>query len=83
MRPQVRERERQGKELREREGGLGRLVAQQNKEEFFQQITPFLRPLKSYIKRRLRIAYLTLQVRTPVYTSGDILDEVLLRAYEN
>ena len=83
MRPQVRERARQGKELREREGGLGRLVAQQNKEEFFQQITPFLGPLKSYIQRRLRIAYLTLQVRTPVYTSGDILDEVLLRAYEN
>lgn len=59
------------------------MVAQQNKEEFFQQITPFLLPLKSYIKRRLRIAYLSLQIRTPVYTSGDILDEVLLRAYDN
>jgi len=83
MRSRAAERECQGKELRDREIGLGRLAAQQNKEEFFQQITPFLQPLRSYIKRRLRIAYLTLQIHTPVQTSGDILDEVLLRAYDN
>ena len=69
--------------MRDREVALGKLSAQQHKDEFFQQITPLLQPLQSYIKRRLRIAYLTLQVRTPVYTSGDILDEVLLRAYDN
>jgi len=34
MRPQVTERARQGKELREREGGLGRLVAQRARGGF-------------------------------------------------
>jgi RNA polymerase sigma factor (sigma-70 family) len=76
-------RELQGRALQQKESELGKLSAQQNKEEFFKQIIPLLNPLKSYIKRLLRIAYLTLQVRTPVYASGDILDEVVLRAYEN
>jgi hypothetical protein len=66
--------------LREREGRLGKLAAQQKKEEFFNQITPLLQPLKAYIKRRLRVAYLTLQIRKPVYTSDDILDEVILES---
>jgi DNA-directed RNA polymerase specialized sigma24 family protein len=68
--------------LEKKEAELGRLAAQQNKGEFFNQITPLLQPLRSYIKRRLRVAYLTLQIRTPVYSSDDLLDEVVLHAYE-
>jgi RNA polymerase sigma factor (sigma-70 family) len=39
--------------------------------------------LQSYIRRRLRIAYLTQQITEPIATSGDILDRVILNAYEN
>src|SRR3984885_12780261 len=59
-------RSEQSEGLKKKEAELGRLAAQQNKEEFFNQITPLLQPLRSYIKRRLRVAYLTLQIRTPV-----------------
>ena len=83
MRPRAAERERQGKDLRDTKVALGELAAEQKKEEFFQRITPLLQPLKSYIKRRLRVAYLSMQIRTPVYTSGDLLHEVLLKAYDN
>ena len=69
--------------LQRKEGELNSLRVHGRKEEFFQQILPLLGPLKAYIKRQLRIAYLTLKIRTPVYTSGDILDQVMLAAYEN
>ena len=75
-------RSEQSERLEKKEAELGRLAAQQNKGEFFNQITPLLQPLRSYIKRRLRVAYLTLQIHTPVYTSGDLLDRVIFRAYE-
>lgn len=74
-------RRRQGESLRQKEPELQRLAAEKNREEFFRQILPLLRPLQSYIKRRLRIAYDELEIRTPVATSGDILDEVVLEAY--
>src|ERR1700704_4086463 len=76
-------RKQQGEALQQREAKLRRLADQRNKQEFFPQIVPLLQPLKDYIKRRLRIAYLELQIRVPVYTSGDILDKVVLKAYEN
>jgi RNA polymerase sigma factor (sigma-70 family) len=76
-------RKQQGEALQQREAKLRRLADQRSKQEFFQQIVPLLQPLKDYIKRRLRIAYLELQIRVPVYTSGDILDKVVLKAYEN
>ncbi|MGD1077985.1 MAG: sigma-70 family RNA polymerase sigma factor [Candidatus Sulfotelmatobacter sp.] len=79
----ARKRERQGQDLGRKGVALGTLAAQQNKEEFFEQIVPLLQPLESYIERRLRIEYLTMQIRTPLYTSGDILDEVVLKAYIN
>jgi len=79
--PRITRRE-QSEGLGKKEAELGRLASQENKEEFFNQITPLLKPLRSYIKRRLRLAYLTLQIRTPVYTSGDLLNQVILRAYE-
>ena len=75
------ERSRQREGLRQKEPELQRLAAEKNKKEFFRQILPLLRPLQSYIKRRLRIAYDELEIRTPVATSGDILDEVVLEAY--
>jgi RNA polymerase sigma factor (sigma-70 family) len=83
--PQARiaKRRQQEESLRARETELTNLASHNKKEEFFKHVTPFLRPLKDYIKRRLRVAYLTLDVRTPVYTSGDMLDTVVLKAYEN
>ena len=79
----ARKREQQGRDLGRREAALGILAVQQNREGFFQQIIPLLQPLESYIARRLRIAYLNLQIHTTLYTSGDILDEVVLKAYSN
>lgn len=76
-------RQQQSDLLQTKEGDLKSLAAHGPKDEFFQQILPLLGPLKSYVKRRLRIAYLTREIRTPVYTSGDILDQVVLAAYEN
>lgn len=76
-------REQQGELLRQKEAELFRLAAEQKKEEFFRQITPLLGPLRSYIKRRLRIAYLDLDIRVSVQNSGDILEDVILGAYEN
>lgn len=76
-------REQQGQQLRQKEAELARLASQGKEKEFFQQITPLLGPLKDYIKRRLRVAYLEMEVRTPVYTTGDLLDQVTFRAYED
>ncbi len=73
----------QGERLHQQQGRLAMLADAQNKKEFFKQILPLLKPLRSYIKRRLRIAHLTSQVRSPLYTSGDFLDEVVLQAYEH
>ena len=66
--PQARiaRRRQQEQSLRARDTELKNLASQSKQEEFFKQVTPFLHPLKSYIKRRLRVAYLTLDVRTPV-----------------
>jgi RNA polymerase sigma factor (sigma-70 family) len=76
-------RRTQGDLLNQKEAELGKLASQEEKDEFFQQIIPLLQPLRSYIKRRLRVAYLSQQIRTPAVSSGDILDELVLKAYEN
>ncbi len=77
------QRSKQGERLRQQQASLASLVDANNKKEFFSQILPLLRPLKSYITRRLRVAYITSRLRTPLYTSADFLDEVLLQAYEH
>lgn len=69
--------------LRASEPELKRLATEGRQDEFFGQIMPLLGILKSYIKRQLRVAYLDEQIRTPVHTSEDILDVVVLRAYAN
>ena len=71
-----------GEMLKEREAELRELASQGKQDEFFREIIPLLKPLRSYIKRRLRIAYLTQQMRTPVLSSVDMLDDVVLEAYE-
>jgi RNA polymerase sigma factor (sigma-70 family) len=76
-------RKRQESGLRAAEPELKKLASEGRQDEFFGQIMPLLGTLKSYIKRQLRVAYLGEQIRTPVYTSGDILDAVVLRAYAN
>ena len=63
--------------LKEREAELRELAFQGKQHEFFGEIIPLLKPLRTYIKRRLRIAYLTQQMRTPVIGSGDVLDDVV------
>lgn len=74
-------RVKQEASLQAKDPQLRKLAEEHKQQEFFSEITPLLSSLKSYIKRRLRIAYLSLQIRTPAYTTGDILDEVLLLAY--
>lgn len=76
-------RKRQEAGLRASELELGKLAAEGRRDAFFGQIMPLLDVLKSYIKRQLRVAYLDEQVHTQVYSSGDILDAVVLRAYAN
>jgi RNA polymerase sigma factor (sigma-70 family) len=71
-----------GEMLKEREAELRELASQGKQDEFFREIIPLLKPLRSYIKRRLRITYLTQQMRTSVIGSGDVLDDVVLKAYE-
>ena len=75
-------RQEQQESLRRQEPALQRLAADHKKYDFFNRITPLLRPLKSYIKRRLRIAYLSEQIRSQAASSDDILDSVILYAYE-
>ena len=76
-------RRQQERSLRLKEAKLQQLAQEKKKQEFFNELVPLLKPLQFYIKRRLRIAYLTQQITRPVDTSGDILDRVILNAYEN
>jgi RNA polymerase sigma factor (sigma-70 family) len=75
-------RTRQTTHLRTREAALQKLASDGRKKEFFAQIIPLLDSLRSYIARRLRVAYLSMDISTPVYTSGDILNTTVLKAYE-
>lgn len=68
--------------LHQKEPELQRLASQGKKDEFFRQVVPLLQSLKSYIQRRLRIAYLSEGIRTGVAASGDILDDVVLEAHQ-
>ena len=79
----INRRNRQREGLRQREVDLGRLASSKKKEDFFRQLASLLPTLTSYIKRRLRVAYLTLDIRVSTETTGDILDRVLFSAYEN
>ena len=76
-------RQEQAASLRNHEAQLQELAARGNKEQFFKEITPLLGHLKSYIRRLLRAGYLEREISTPVYTSGDILDQAILKAYDN
>jgi RNA polymerase sigma factor (sigma-70 family) len=69
--------------LQQEQTKVAKLVDAKNKKEFFKQLLPLLKSLRSYNERRLRLAYLSAQIRTPVYTSGDFLDEVVLQVYEH
>lgn len=83
MQERVARRKHQQEQLRDSEAELRTLAGQGKREEFFKRIVPLIGPLREHIKRRLRVACLDMKIRTPLYTSGDILDEVILRAYEN
>ena len=76
-------RSRQGEQLRDNETQLGQLSSRGKKEEFFQRVIPLLGPLRDYIERRFRIAYLSQLLAEAAYTSADLLDEVVLDAYRN
>ena len=43
--------------LDHKEAELRKLASEGKRDEFFREIIPLLKPLRSYIKRRLRIAY--------------------------
>jgi hypothetical protein len=74
---------KQSERLQQEQTKVAKLVDAKNKKDFFKQLLPLWKPLRSYIERRLRLAYLSAQIRTPIYTSGDFLDEVVLQAYEH
>lgn len=77
------QRRTQEQRVQTMESELRRLASEKKKEEFFKQILPVLGTLREYMKRRLRIAYYLGDIRTPLYTEGDMLDEVVLSAYEH
>jgi len=68
--------------LGHKEEELRKLASEGNRDEFFREIIPLLKPLRSYIKRRLRGAGLTQRANIPVLSSVDMLDDVVLEAYE-
>ena len=74
-------RTRQAAGLRATEAELQKLASEQRKDSFFAQVLPLLESLKAYIERRLRVAYLSMDIRTPLYTGDDILDQAVLEAY--
>ena len=74
-------RTRQTAALRTNEAAFQMLSSVGRQHEFFKQIIPLLNSLRSYIARRLRVAFLSMKVRTPLFTSGDILDATVLKAY--
>lgn len=76
-------RQQQAASLQNKEAHLQDLATRANKEEFFKEIVPLLDPLKSYLGRLLRAAYLEQEIHTPIYTSDDILNSTILKAYNN
>lgn len=68
--------------LGHKEEELRKLASEGKRDEFFREIIPLLKPLRSYIKRRLRGARLTQRANIPVLSSVDMLDDVVLEAYE-
>jgi RNA polymerase sigma factor (sigma-70 family) len=68
--------------LGHKEEELRKLASEGKRDEFFREIIPLLKPLRSYIKRRLRVARLTQRANIPVLSSVDMLDDVGLEAYE-
>lgn len=76
-------RAKQGEQLHANESDLGRLASRKKKDDFFARIIPLLGPLRQYIERRFRVAYLERLLAESANTSADILDEVVLSAYQN
>ena len=68
--------------LSHKEEELRNLASEGKRDEFFREIIPLLKPLRSYIKRRLRGARLTQRANIPVLSSVDMLDDVVLEAYK-
>jgi RNA polymerase sigma factor (sigma-70 family) len=68
--------------LGHKEEELRKLASEGKRDEFFREIIPLLKPLRLYIKRRLRGARLTQRANIPVLSSVDMLDDVVLEAYE-
>lgn len=64
-----------------KEEELRKLASEGKSDEFFREIIPLLKPLRSYLKRRLRGTRLTQRANIPL-NSVDMLDDVMLEAYE-
>gem|GEM_PF-4747355 len=71
-----------GHKLGHKEEELRKLASEGKWDEFFREIIPLLKPLRSYFKRRLRGARLTQRANIPVLSSVDMLDDLVLEAYE-
>jgi RNA polymerase sigma factor (sigma-70 family) len=69
-------------DLSDSETQLRSLAAKRQQRDFFELVVPKLGPLRAYLKRRLRIAYVWGVIRPGLLNSQDLLDEVVVEAYE-
>jgi RNA polymerase sigma factor (sigma-70 family) len=84
QREQILQRKRQQNVLlKRREEQLRRLAEQGRKKEFFDMLMPLLGTLRPYVERRLRVGQASGAIRPDEYSVEDIIDEALLKAYEN
>jgi RNA polymerase sigma factor (sigma-70 family) len=75
-------RTRQATALLDQEAALQELSWAGRKREFFAQVLPLLDSLKACIRRRRKVAHLSLGITTPVYSGDDILNAAILKAYQ-
>jgi hypothetical protein len=83
IQPRAAKRKRQEALLRDNGNALQAVAQQGDQEAFFQEITPLLGPLRSYIARRLTMAYANGEISKDLYTSSDLLDVILNRGRRN
>jgi DNA-directed RNA polymerase specialized sigma24 family protein/ribosome-associated translation inhibitor RaiA len=78
----LRRRRRRGEELSTAGPQLARDRKQDRRQEFFALLGPWLGQLKHQVRRELRLLELEGEIRRNEWTAEDIVDEVLVRAWE-
>jgi RNA polymerase sigma factor (sigma-70 family) len=76
-------REQQQARFVTKEHELRDLALRGDDGEFFRQIVPLLGRLRSYVRRRLRVARLSGDLINPTVGANDIVDDVIVDAYQH